>query len=71
MKLLNFEPRSQVRSVFASFFVADLTRRVKIFIFGFLRAVLAVLGISQARAVGQNLKMLNFVPSSQVRGLFA
>ena len=44
LKLLNFEPKNQVRGGFASFFVADFTRRVKILIFGFLGAPVAILG---------------------------
>ena len=71
LKLLNFDPRRQVRGVFASFFVTDFNRRVKISFFSFLRAAVAVLGISLARALGQNLKLLNFEPRSQVRGVFA
>ena len=50
MKLLNFDPRSQVRGAFALFFVADFTHGVKFLIFGFSKAAEAILGILLQRA---------------------
>ena len=44
LKLLNFDPKKQVRGVFASFLGADFNRGVKTLIFGLLGGSGAILG---------------------------
>ena len=71
MKLLNYDPRRQVRGVFALFFGADFNRGFKTLIFGLFWGSGAILGTPGGNCWGQNLKLLNFDPRRQVRGVFA
>ena len=69
--MLNFEPVRHVRGVFALFLGADFNRGVKTLIFGLFGGSGAILGTPGGNCWGQNLKLLNFDPKRQVRGVFA
>ena len=69
--MLNFEPGWHVRGVFASFLGTDFNRTVKILIFGLFGGSGAILGTLRGNCWGQDLKLLNFDPRKQVRGVFA
>ena len=69
--MLNFELLRQVRGQNASFFGANFSRAFKTMIFGLLGGSGAGLGPPGVAAGVQNLKLLNFEPIRQVRGVFA
>ena len=56
LKLLNFDPKRQVRGVFASFLGADFNRGVKTLIFGLFRGSGAILRTPGGTLGGQKLK---------------
>ena len=60
-----------MRGVFALFLGAGLNARVKTMIFDLSGGSGAILGTPKGTCCGQNLKLLNFDPRKQVRGVFA
>ena len=71
LKLLNFDPKRQVRGVFALCLGADFNRGVKTLIFDLFWGSGAVFGAPGGTPGGQKCKMLNFEPGRHVRGVFA
>ena len=69
--MLNFEPMMQVRGRFALFLATDFNHGVKTLFFGLFGGSGAILGTPRGSCWGQNLKLLNFDPKRQVRGVFA
>ena len=60
MKLLDFDPKRQVRGIFASFLGADFNRGVKTLIFDLFGGSGAVFGTRGGTPGGQKLKNAQF-----------